>query len=782
MNTPLQTDWRHKILFLILIVLGLWLLFGEVLWSPNSTMMTIGGDGFKNYFTYYYAIMYDEGVHFSGMNYPYGEHMVFADSMPLMVWCVRLLNDIIPGNNAYSLGIMHYSLILSIVICSIYIYKIQRMFGVSTTWSIVAAVIITFLSPQIFRIFGHFGMGYLFFLPFCIYQLMRYNQCPSWSRILKLCIVGAVVSFLHLYNMALMAFLIIAYILSSGLFQIQSKAWMPWIKKALPLLLVIVVLFGIVQTFMTMTDTVTDRPAYPYGIFGGANHGDDILTADIPLGRVLGFAFGGVKELGHSEGLLYLGWAAIISGLYFVYAFFKRFKTKRSDWHLATDYNLWILVGVIHLLFGMGVPLVWAKEFFAEALPFLRQFRSIGRFSWAFYYIFLIYTSIVCFRYFTILKSRNKTILSYVFLTILVAVSIIQTAGYLQNWNKTFITEAASVHEKIFDNNESKNLEAILNDNGQSLDDFQAILGLPFFHIGSEKLWIQEVGEGKTMWEGGSISMLTGLPLINVMMSRTSWSSTFELVQIVDGVWNEKTILQQFDSRPILLMVNSQQTLSHKDNDWMEVAQLIKKDDYRKINFYSVDIKKLIENNKQYRAKALQKINASTDPIGLLSAYSNAFYYYNGFENTPSKIAMRGSGAIENKSGLSKPQIIDTIFLENVDTSRTYMLSMWIKCNNYNYKTTDIQFDFYDKNQQLIHTEESASVMSTNIQNFWFLNEKSFRFPAQTHYMVIMTNDKNSKIGRFIAVDDIMIYPIDAPIYVKSNGQTIVNNRLQKND
>lgn len=58
-----------------------------------------------------------------------------------------------------------------------------------------------------------------------------------------------------------------------------------------------------------------------------------------------------------------------------------------------------------------------------------------------------------------------------------------------------------------------------------SPSDFQAILPLPWFHVGSENIWIDGSEEGKETAMVASLK--TGLPLAAAMLSRTSLSQTF---------------------------------------------------------------------------------------------------------------------------------------------------------------------------------------------------------------------------------------------------------------
>jgi len=59
---------------------------------------------------------------------------------------------------------------------------------------------------------------------------------------------------------------------------------------------------------------------------------------------------------------------------------------------------------------------------------------------------------------------------------------------------------------------------------------------LPFTHIGSEKIWIEKDKIGaESMSILSAFSLQTGIPFINQMMSRTSWSQTFTQIELVGG-------------------------------------------------------------------------------------------------------------------------------------------------------------------------------------------------------------------------------------------------------
>ena len=81
MQMRLKKSEKFGLLFnLILSILYVWYLYRTVLLNLCHSFLSEGGDGSKNYFTYLYHILYEKGWHFTGMNYPWGEHISFTDN------------------------------------------------------------------------------------------------------------------------------------------------------------------------------------------------------------------------------------------------------------------------------------------------------------------------------------------------------------------------------------------------------------------------------------------------------------------------------------------------------------------------------------------------------------------------------------------------------------------------------------------------------------------------------------------------------------------------------
>ena len=87
---------RHlsDIVLISLMLVAMALLLGDLLWHPNHYLFATGGDGLKNYFTAAWYVRYDNWLHFTGINYPFGEHITYTDAQPLLAYVLRGLDRI----------------------------------------------------------------------------------------------------------------------------------------------------------------------------------------------------------------------------------------------------------------------------------------------------------------------------------------------------------------------------------------------------------------------------------------------------------------------------------------------------------------------------------------------------------------------------------------------------------------------------------------------------------------------------------------------------------------
>ena len=758
-----------------MITIGMiYLFFTELLLYPNRSIINLGGDAVKNYFTYLYYISHDQGYHFSGMHYPYGEHIVFTDNMPLISGSIKWLGHFFPGILPYALGTMHTLLLLSIVFAVQYVYKILKHFGAGTIWAMLSALLIIFFSPQLFRIQAHYGMGFVFYIPFTIYQLIRYEQKAQLQYVLALLCGTVAIAFVHLYNLAIIAVLIGFYAIAWVIVHRKDKLSKK-IKYLSPLLLAVVLSFSVVSVYLRLTDTVTDRPNYPYGVLSAEVHIKDLMVAPTPLGHIFQFALGRSSSLMETEGRSYTGVITMIAiaVLFFRAARATYRKEQITSAQPISGFGIWLWVALFHLIFAMGFPLVYARDFFAEHSAVLRQFRTIGRFIWPFYYLVMIYASLFVYYISRQYIQRKKNLIAYAILSITVMIWSLQLSGYYR-LNRLTMQSSPWNYEWLYFNN-GDDWTKWLRNKGYEPRAFQATVLLPYFHVGSEKLWIQDVNESYNLSRLSGLSLQTGLPIMNVMMSRTSWSQTFASVHLFDGPMTSKSLPEGFNNKPILLLVDKTIPLKTKEAEWLEYAQFIGDRDST-LAVYSMQLQDLQAGNLRRldSAKALVAQTASTE--GLLG--DTAFYYTNHFDHTGFKKGFAGAGGF-------KPTItdalvtIDTINLTSPRRDSIYNLSVWVKCNMTNFRTPYFMLYFYDATDQLLHTTSMHVKYSTNVLGDWFMADTDLTLRPEYRKLIVTIAGDHHK-DYYYSLDELLLAPAQGIHYYKApQGKLLLNNRLQ---
>src|SRR3954462_2991656 len=93
----------------------------RIVTEPWHILPDIGGDGAKNNFTYLYHSLFGNGYWFEGMNYPYGEHIVYTDGMPVLSVPLTWFGHITP---AIALTVLWLLVGASYVLSIVYCYKI----------------------------------------------------------------------------------------------------------------------------------------------------------------------------------------------------------------------------------------------------------------------------------------------------------------------------------------------------------------------------------------------------------------------------------------------------------------------------------------------------------------------------------------------------------------------------------------------------------------------------------------------------------------------------------
>lgn len=505
---------RDKALLLFITACFLIWQLPDLIFHPNDLLLTGEGDGLKSYFCFFYHIHYDDSlIHFSGMNYPHGEHYLFTDGFPSIAWIIQLL----PFLKPYGIAIIHLSLIISLWLTPLFLYMILKKFKTETWIAMVGAFTLFLLQPQFPRLFSHLSLAYSIFFPLSWYLLLRYNENRASKKWLLVLIINNLFwYFMHPY----LGFMItLFYGIQWVLQQFSNKlAWKERLLQLIPVIFPVI----FVQLFLKWTDHVTDRPVNPYGFFDYQAHWKSIFLP--PKGAFHQWLQNFISfEEYRWEGQAYLGLLTIcVLTFGLIYGIIHLRKVFQPLNHVYRAVLFSGIAALLMLILSFGFPFN-GNPHWLETLTFLKQFRALGRFSWPFFYVSGVIGIVLLSEFYKRLSSfenqLRKPYKSIAFVSICFGFQLAEAFNLLAI--PTSFTANVFDQQKL--NKEEKQLIARCKKEKESKD---AILPLPWFHIGSE-IYGKEASV-ETLRNSFLLSAHTGIPLYAVMMGRTSKKQTMD--------------------------------------------------------------------------------------------------------------------------------------------------------------------------------------------------------------------------------------------------------------
>lgn len=539
-TTPYRTG--QGLVFLLASTL-IQFLFGDIFWQPNRYLLVSEGDGLKSYYVSAYHLKHDSGyMHTRAMNYPFGESVLYTDCQPLLTNTIKATNGILPGLSGHFPAVLHILLMAGILFAALLLYDLFMMLGISMIYSVLWAVAIVFLSPQIERLQGHLSLAYVFVIPLAISLLFKASRNEKMVHGILYAALMGWASFTHLYYSAFLLLLLSTYTIWRFI-QAPSPRWKV-LFSGLPLWTMLMFL-GILL-FQHFSDPFANRTNYPYGFLYYKAFPESVF---LPLRQSYGAFFRVLSEFRYItwEGYAYTGLLAFLITLFL---FFKGIRnlialTLRKTMVLVNHplLNILLWASILSLVFSFALPFRFLPQWTVELLGPLKQFRGSGRFSWPFYYLINIAAVLILWQWRQKSKS-GKLIL--MFATGLLLFESVYSLDIQRN-----VLKNQRTRNTLMEQSKNESLETWVQQHP-----FQAILYLPYYHVGSENIWMTPVpGELENSFR---LSLETGLPLMNVMLGRTSLDQTRMSVSLVLQAAEEPTILKFLNpAQPILLVTEN---------------------------------------------------------------------------------------------------------------------------------------------------------------------------------------------------------------------------------
>lgn len=519
---------------LLTVTLAIYLIyFHPILFHLNSVLSGVTLDTLKNYYTYLYHTT-DNGswLTFQGMNYPFGEHLVYTDCQPLLCWLFRPL----PFTHPYLIGILHFLMFFSYIITPNILLRILKRAGIPQWPAALFALGIALLSPQFLKIqAGHHSLSYACIIPLSILLLQKTLQGKKRSDLAWLFAFNTLIYFIHPYfgfSLNIFSFFAIFF---CGSLSFRFIEMVPATGRAIAASLLPLLIF---KLFMLATDHKADRPVEPIGVNFMIENLHSLLSPDFgPLKDITEKWL--TKKPGHFEGHTYLGAAVILSTLFLVLTLLLMRRKPAIE---RTTLSIFLSALVLLMLaFGYHFDLM---EAMGKTSNTFNQFRATCRFAWFFYYALPVFVLPLFFRSFQLSRVfQFAAALGFSGLSL-------YEANFLFKHDEAAYWHFDNFFREKFLTSEQKEIVSDIRSAHA-----QALVPLPIFHGGSEVY--DRLGSNNSMTPAMLYSFHCRLPVLSVSLSRTSAHETEELIQSLNAYKKQRETSLLFSRRQDFLLLKT---------------------------------------------------------------------------------------------------------------------------------------------------------------------------------------------------------------------------------
>lgn len=704
--------------------------FNKIIIHPNNVLSTIGGDGFHSYYVYMHHIINDKGfIETQGLNYPFGEHLVYTDCIPLLTFILKAL----PFSHNYAIGILHTLIFLSYIVNPCIYYKLFRLFNVNQLAALIPSFAIPLLSPQTDRLGGHLALSIACLIPLQLYFsgsiIIKEQKKYYYFSV----ILSTLSFFIHPYlglGLTMFSFIItLVFSVLNGFSVVKKNAFHLFITGAIPLI--------IFKVFLFLTDHHLNRTAEPYGTEESTAKISSVFAPTFgpfihvikPFIKTIDVSWEGVSYVGFSVNLLICAVAVIL---------LVRLKKIKINKALTAMF----ISSVFLLLFSFGVQNIFLKALHIN-VGFLKQFRALGRFAWFFFYTFSFVLIIVMHNFLLLNKFKFGKHIFYAIVGLTLGLNLLEANVFLRNCLRNSFNSPNVFHSHNL-STEEKALISKINEIHP-----QAIMPFPYYNIGSE------VFSRRGLEESGYISMLTSfhcnLPLLANFNARTSVSEAADGITLLNQYKRQDSVLKLFNNRPFII-------LKCNDNLRPDEERLITRS---KLNS-SIGSYKIYTFNKQDFKDA--DINSDSNS-----------YYIN--KNRLKGIDSMGIIFLKTDTVSTSPKISDYKIILKLD-SNTFKSGDYILSFYYHFKKLKREFidcNFIEEsisNTKPLNWDHMSNISYYAYYDSLFIFENKFNLNTKFNYHFFLHNTSDS----VYKISNILLRPSSIKTVYRDNNLLLINN------
>ncbi|WP_139924957.1 hypothetical protein [Hymenobacter sp. DG01] len=542
--------------------------FGALFTEPGRFLLVDTFDGSKNYYTFlaYVQQPWANGLRWFGMmNYPFGDYLYYTDNTPPLAWTVRVWSHYISDLTPYSLELYHGLLLLGLLLSTgllvLLLHRLLRHWGLV----LLFALMLPWLNPQTERLLlGHFSLSYSWVVLLAIWGVMRLYRRVQDGQPVRGLVAGLVAGFIlaglvHLYYLMLLA------LLTAGFFAwwlLPRRRWLRYPRLTGVGALLTVGPVAACFLLIRLTD------AY-YSLRRAKATGFDYPVWKLQLSALtqsysyesIRFVLEARPRVSYESGA-YLGAFALFSLLLLGLVWLLRRGALRAyapAWRrLPARRPLLLLLGaaLIGLLASIGTEYTVADDqyvfqnylsvfyYLQKITAAASHFRAVARFSWPFFWAVNLLVLVGLDFWLSQSRWRGRWVLA----AGLVVLALVDTRDTIKHYRKSLLP---NVLTDIEQQPELNNLLYSVRP-----EQYQAILPVPFFHVGSEDLALTVDDENAHSLRCYQLALRTNLPLMASKMARTPPEHLRQLRTLFDpaGPAPELKARLQADGRPVLVL------------------------------------------------------------------------------------------------------------------------------------------------------------------------------------------------------------------------------------
>ena len=631
------------------------LVHGPIVTNPNGFAFGNEGEAVRNYFALAWHAAQGESLHeFTGMNYPFGEQIVYSEGQPSLSYPLKIGSRLLPGLARRTMGVLNGFLLLGVVASAALLVLVLRRFSIPGWMAMTAAVGMALLGPQSTRLPWMFPQAFCALVPLSMLLVVGVVDA-GWGWRWLTALSGANLFFLFLNPYP-------GLIASTFTGLALAAAWCLGVspagqrgRDALATVVSVGAPVGVFQAYLRMTDHHVGRTPLPAGFLDFTSEPASVLGSfSSPFMPWISLITGHTSEQAwsHFEGNGYLG-LFCLAALPLGFAGWAWAGLRGAGAAGGPDRRLigaMVAGAAVLAVFAFGVPLRWIPdgENRVVLLGPLAQFRAPGRFIWPLFYVANLLALVVAARAVARAKTRPWRLVVTAGVTAGLMAMVVE--GVAQH---RWVSGEGGQPVNFFDRqlvDQTPSLEPLASAiRAVEPSRYQAILTVPLFHIGSELLVPPRPFSVAHHHDAMVLAFHLRLPLMSSNLGRISRQESIATFRLYTPPFVGKTLCSELSGEPLLVVVNRDRAL---DPDEERVAGLGRSlHRAPRFELRHLEVAELCRDRSGERLAELRPRLSDMESRGGCRVDGDGTVVLERFENQPARVARRGRGALEIPPG-----------------------------------------------------------------------------------------------------------------------------------